>query len=80
MFQQAPPIVVRVVEQRVHETSIADLILGSLATVAMLLLIAALLGVLLGGLIIAIKRLRHRDELDPDDAASSLRITPTAGR
>ena len=79
MFQsqpQPPPVIVRVVEQPVHQTSITDVIFGSMATVAVLLLIAAALGLVLGGGIILVKRLRHRDGIDPDDQASSLRVTP----
>ena len=76
MFQSPPPIIVHVVEQPAHQTSITDLIFGSLATVAVLLLIAAALGLVLGGTIILVKRLRHRDGIDPDDHASNLRITP----
>jgi len=73
---QPPPVIVRVVEQPVHQTSITDVIFGSMATVAVLLLIAAALGLVLGGGIILVKRLRHRDGIDPDDQASSLRVTP----
>ena len=80
MLQSQPPVIVRVVEQPVHQTSITDLIFGSLATVVVLLLIAAALGVLLGGVIILIKRMRHRDGLDPEGDASSLRVTPTTAR
>lgn len=76
VFQSQPPVIVHVVEQPVHQTSITDLIFGSLATVAVLLVIAALLGLAFGGLIILVKRLRHRDGLDPEDAAASLRVTP----
>ena len=80
MLQAPPPVIVHVVEQPVHQTSITDLIFGSLATVAVLLLIAAALGLLLGGAIILIKRLRHRDSIDPDDHASGLRVTPDSVR
>jgi hypothetical protein len=77
VFQsQPPPIVVRVVEQPVHQTSITDLIFGSLATVTVLLLVAAVLGLVLGGAIILFKRLRQRDGIDPENHASALRITP----
>jgi hypothetical protein len=69
-------MVVRVVEQPVHQTSITDLIFGSMATIAVLLLIAAGLGLVLGGAIILFKRLRRRDGIDPEDHAATLRITP----
>ena len=78
MLQTQTPVIVRVVDQPAHQTSITDVIFGSLATIAVLLLIAAALGLVLGGAIILFKRLRHRDGIDPDDHASSLRITPGA--
>jgi len=76
VLQSQPPVIVHVVEQPVHQTSITDLIFGSMATVAVLLLIAAALGLVLGGGIILFKRLRHRDGIDPEDNAASLRVTP----
>jgi hypothetical protein len=76
VVQSQPPVIVHVVEQPVHQTSITDLVFGSLATVAVLLLIAAALGLMLGGAIILFKRLRHRDGIDPEDHAASLRVTP----
>ena len=39
---------------------------------------AAIFGFVLGGGLILFKRLRRRDGLDPNDDASSLRVTPTS--
>jgi hypothetical protein len=69
---------VRVVEQPVHETTISDIILGSIGLVGVLLLSALLLGVLLGGGLILLKRLTARDGLDAQGEAESLRVTPTS--
>jgi len=80
VLQAQPPVIVRVIEQPVHQTSITDLVFGSMATVAVLLLIAAALGLLLGGVIILVKRLRNRDGIDPGDQASGLRVTPDSVR
>jgi len=74
--QSNQPIIVRVVEQPVDETSIADVILGSLGLVGVMLISALLLGLLLGGALIAFKRLRAKDGLDPEHDAESLRVTP----
>jgi hypothetical protein len=41
--QQGEPIIVRVVEEPVHETSISDVILGSLGLVGVLLICALIL-------------------------------------
>ena len=76
--QGASPIIVRVVEQPVHETTLADVIFGSLGLVGILLVSAAVLGVLLGGGLILWKRLRKQDALDADTHAASVRVTPTS--
>jgi hypothetical protein len=78
VLPQQAPIIVRVVEQPVHETTISDVIFGSIGLVGVLLVSAALLGLLLGFSLIAIKRLRARDGLDAQGEAESLRVTPTS--
>jgi uncharacterized protein YacL len=78
LFQASPPIIVRVVEQPVRETTISDVVFGSIGLVGVLLVSAALLGLLLGFGLIAIKRLRARDGLDAQGDAESLRVTPTS--
>ena len=76
--QSSQPIIVRVVEQPVHETTISDVIVGSLGLVGVMLLAAALMGLILGGGLILVKRLRRKDALDAEDDRSSLRVTPSA--
>ena len=76
--QPRDPIIVRVVEQPVHETTISDVILGSLGLVGVLLLSALVLGALLGGGLVLYKRFTARDGIDPHGDAESLRVTPTA--
>jgi len=76
--QQPSPIIVRVVEQPVHETTISDVIFGSLGLVGVMLIAAAVLGVLLGGGLILWKRLRRQDALDSTEHAASVRVTPTS--
>lgn len=76
--QASQPIIVRVVEQPVHETTISDVVLGSIGLVGVMLLAALLLGVLLGGGLILLKRLTARDGLYAQDAAENLRVTPTS--
>jgi hypothetical protein len=80
VIQQQPsqPIIVRVVEQPVHETTISDVVVGSLGLVGVMLLAAALMGLILGGGLILVKRLRRKDALDAEDDRSSLRVTPSA--
>ncbi len=71
----AQPIVVRVVEQPVHDTSIADVIIGAVGLTGFLLLTAALLGALLGGILIGVKLLRARHNLEPMSDSEVLHIT-----
>jgi uncharacterized protein YacL len=78
MLLQQDPIIVRIIEQPVKETSIGDVIFGSLGLVGILLVSALLLGLLLGGILIGVKRLRARDGLDAEGDAESLRVTPTS--
>jgi hypothetical protein len=77
VFQQSP-VIARIVEQPVHKTSIADILFGSLGLVGVLLVSAALLGLLLGGVLIAIKRLRARFGLEHESRDDTLRVTPTS--
>ena len=76
--QRNDPIIVRVVEQPVHETTIADVILGSLGLVGVLLFSALFLGALLGGGMVLYKRLTARDGIDAGRDAENLRVTPTS--
>jgi hypothetical protein len=69
---------VRVVEQPVHETTISDVVFGSIGLVGVLLLTALLLGLLLGGGLILVKRLTARDGLDAQHDAETFRVTPTS--
>ena len=78
MLQQQEPIIVRVIEEPVHETTISDVILGSLGLVGVLLVSALLLGLLLGGALVLYKRLRAKDGLDSERDAETLRVTPTS--
>ena len=78
LLQANEPIIVRVVEQPVHETTISDVVIGSIGLVAVLLIAAMLLGLLLGGGLILVKRLTARDGIDARREAESLRVTPTS--
>jgi hypothetical protein len=76
-LQSGGPIIVRVVEQPVKETSIADVIFGAIGVVGVGLLAAALLGAVLGGVLILIKRWRAGHGHDPDPVAENpLKISP----
>jgi hypothetical protein len=78
MLQQQGPIIVRVIEEPIDETTIADVILGSLGLVGVMLISALLLGLLLGAAMVLYKRLRAKDGLDADQDSQTLRVTPTS--
>ncbi len=75
LLQAGQPIIVRVVEQPVHSTSISDVIIGAIGLTGLLLLTAALLGALLGGILIGIKLLRARFDLEAPSEIDALHIT-----
>ncbi len=60
MIQPSDPIVVRVLEEPVPETTVADVIVGALGLTGVLLMAALLFGLLLGFLMVARRRLRER--------------------
>lgn len=64
------------VEQPVHQTSLGDVIIGALSTVVVLLVIAALLGAVLGGILIGTKLLRSRFGWRPYSDHEDLHVTP----
>lgn len=77
MQQPAQPIVVQVVEQPVAEsTTAADILIGSIGLTGVLLLIAVCLGGVLGAILIGIKRLRARYDLESVPDSEALKISP----
>lgn len=79
-MQQPDPIMVRVIDQPVETTTVADVLLGALGLTGVLILAAAVLGLLLGGLLIGIKLLRARYDLETIHDLQELRVTPGATR
>ena len=65
---------VRVVEEPVRETTVVDVLLGSLGLTGVLLLIAAVAGLALGGLLVWLKK-RRGDALEI--TAQTLELSPT---
>jgi hypothetical protein len=63
MLQPANPIMVRVIEEPVQTTTLSDVLIGSLGLTGAMLLAAAVLGAILGGILIGIKLLRARYNL-----------------
>jgi hypothetical protein len=78
LAQSAQPIVVRVIEEPVKSTGVADILIGALGLTGAMLLAALLLGALLGGILIGIKKLRARYGMEPVPDSESLRVTPSS--
>jgi len=76
--QSEQPIVVRVIEEPVKSTGVGDVILGALGLSGVMLLAALVLGALLGGILITIKRLRAKYDLEPVSDHDALRVTPSS--
>ncbi len=77
MQQPAQPIVVKVIEQPVvEETTAADILIGAIGLTGVLLLVAMILGGVLGAILIGIKRLRARLNLEPVPDSEALKISP----
>ena len=73
-LQPAQPIIVRVVEEPARETTVVDVLVGSLGLTGLLLLIAAVAGLALGGVLVWLKKRRH-DALEI--TAQTLELSPT---
>lgn len=79
-MQPSDPIIVRIVEQPEPATTVADVLLGSLGLAGALILVAAVLGLALGGVLIGVKLLRRRYGLERVQDLQELRVTPGATR
>jgi uncharacterized membrane protein YqhA len=76
--QSAQPIIVHVVDEPVKSTGVGDIIIGALGLTGVMLLAALLLGALLGGLLIWVKKLRAKYNLEPVSDHDALRVTPSS--
>jgi uncharacterized membrane protein YqhA len=76
--QSAQPIVVRVMEEPVKSTGVADILVGALGLTGVMLLAALLLGALLGGVLIGIKKLRAKYNVEPVPDSDAMRVTPSS--
>lgn len=72
---QAAPVMVRVIQPTVEETSVADVLIGSIGLTGVLVLVAVVLGALFGGALIGIKKLRTRYNREPIPDSEAFKIT-----
>jgi hypothetical protein len=78
---QPQPIMVTVADAPVDETTVADVLLGAMGLTGVLILAALVMGLVLGGLIIAYKRYRERGRTDGPKAGAdsdAIHISPYA--
>ena len=68
-------VMVRVVEQPIESTSAADVLLGAIGLTGALILGALLLGGLFGGILIGIKKMREKYNLEAVPDSEALKIT-----
>lgn len=78
LLQPSGPIIVRVFEEPAKETTVVDVLLGSIGLTGVLLIIAALAGLALGGLLVWLKKRRGADALVI--SAQTLELTSTPGK
>jgi hypothetical protein len=78
ILQPVTPIVVRVVEEPTRETSVADILLGAVGFVGFVLIAAAVVGLLAGGLFILFRVWRAK-HTDPRDSSVSLNLSSLHG-
>jgi uncharacterized protein YneF (UPF0154 family) len=73
MIQQAP-IMVHVVQTPVESTTVADVLLGAFGLTGMLVLLAIVLGGAFGGVLIGLKILRRRLNIEPPSDSDIIHI------
>jgi hypothetical protein len=59
-MQQPTPIIVHVSQEPVESTTVADVLIGAIGLTGLMVLIAVVLGGLLGGILIKVKHMRAR--------------------
>jgi hypothetical protein len=69
------PVMVRVVQEPTETTGVADVLIGAFGLTGVLILLALLLGAVFGGILIGIKKLRARYDLEPVPDSEALKIT-----
>jgi hypothetical protein len=75
--QGSQPILVQVVQNEpVESTTAADVLIGAIGLTGVLLLVALVLGAILGALLIGFKKLRAKLDLEPVPDSEALKISP----
>jgi hypothetical protein len=72
------PVVVRVLETPTESTTVADVLIGAFGLIGVLLMLALVLGLLLGGVLIFVKRLRAPNKVEAGAESDAIHISPYA--
>jgi hypothetical protein len=67
-------VMVRVIQEPVAETTAADVLLGAIGLTGVLIVGALLLGALFGAVLIGVKKMREKYNLEPVPDSEALRI------
>jgi hypothetical protein len=73
--QPVTPLIVKIVERPTKEISVADILLGSIGITGLFLVGAAILGLVLGGAFIMVRRWRDARSIDSESEASAFQLT-----
>jgi len=71
---QQNPIIVHVVQQPVESTTIGDVLVGAIGLTGVLVLVALVLGAAFGGVLIGMKLLRRRLNVEPASDSDIIHI------
>jgi hypothetical protein len=74
MMIQPQPIIVHVIQPATESTTVADVLIGAFGLTGLLVLLAVLLGGVFGGILIGIKILRRRWNIEPEPDAGIIHI------
>jgi hypothetical protein len=74
MMIQTQPIIVHVVQPATESTTVADVLIGAFGLTGLLVLLAILLGGVFGAILIGIKVLRRRMNIEPPPDAGIIHI------
>ena len=72
---QSTPVMVRVVEEPIKTTTAADVLIGAIGLTGALIVAALLLGALCGAVLIGIRKLREKYNMEPVPDSEAFRIT-----
>jgi hypothetical protein len=74
MMIQEQPIIVHVIQPATESTTVADVLIGAFGLTGLLVLLAIVLGGMFGGILIGIKVLRRRMNIEPAPDAGIIHI------